>query len=232
MSMVVAGIAAAATSAHAGDFTFSFTGTGPYSTPPGTVSGELLGLADNGTSTPTEVILFTDPDGIATGNLTAAGWFNLAGQPDSFTVTNGEITAADFTYFDSTTNRELILGAFGDNLLLNYINGDETFADPPGVTYAEASVDEPSSLAVLGMGLLCRIAGRIEIRPAQELDATGQSHSKTAQQLAEVGIIPAGSRDLAAERLLWPVSLDCGGESTSLEVDPNRAIKLLVLTKT
>jgi hypothetical protein len=152
---LLAGALGAAAPARAENFTFSFTGTSPYSTPPGTVSGELLGLADNGTSTPTEVILFTDPDGIATGNLTAAGWFNLTGQPDSFTVTNGEITAADFTYFDVTTNRELILGAFGDNLLLNYINGDETFAGVAGVTYADASVDEPSSLAVLGMGLLC-----------------------------------------------------------------------------
>jgi hypothetical protein len=154
MSLLVAVLAATAT-ARAEDFTFTFTGTSPYSTPPGTVSGELVGLADSGTSTPTEVILFTDPDGIATGNLTAAGWFNLAGQPDSFTVTNGEITAADFTYFDVTTNRELILGAFGDNLLVNYINGDETFAASPGVTYVEASVDEPSSLTVLGLGLLC-----------------------------------------------------------------------------
>jgi hypothetical protein len=141
--------------ARADDFTFTFTGTTAYSTPPGTVSGELLGLTDNGTSTPAEVILFADPDGIATGDLTARGWFNLAGQPDTFTVTNGVITAADFTYFDPTTNRELVLGAFGDNLLVNYINGDETFADPPGVTYAQASVDEPSSLAVLGIGVLC-----------------------------------------------------------------------------
>jgi hypothetical protein len=152
--LISAGMAAAAP-ARADNFTFSFTGKSPTSTPPGKVSGELVGLADNGTSTPTDVILFTDPDGIATGDLTAKGWFNLAGQPASFTVTNGVITAADFTYFDKTTNRELILGGFGDNLLVNYINGDETFAGSAGVTYTEASVDEPSSLAVLGMGLLC-----------------------------------------------------------------------------
>jgi len=150
----MAGIAVAVP-ARADNFLFSFTGTSPYSPPPGTVSGELLGLADKGTSAPTDVILFTDPDGIPTGDLTAKGWFNPAGQPDSFTVTHGVITAADFTYFDVTTNRELILGAFGDNLLLNYINGDETFADSAGVTYTKASVDEPSSLAVLGMGVLC-----------------------------------------------------------------------------
>jgi len=153
-ALLTSGITGAAV-ARADDFTFTFTGTGPYSTPPGTVSGEILGLADNGTSTPTAVILFSDPDGIAAGNLTQRGWFNLAGQPDSFTVTNGVITAADFTYFDVTTNRELILGAFGDNLLINYINGDETFADASGVTYAPASVDEPSSFAVLGFGVLC-----------------------------------------------------------------------------
>lgn len=154
MAALLSSAITGASVARADDFTFTFTGTAPYSTPPGTVSGEVLGLSDNGTSTPTEVILFSDPDGIATGNLTQRGWFNLTGQPASFTVANGVITAADFTYFDSTTNRELILGAFGDNLLVNYINGDETFA-ASGVTYAPASVDEPSSLAVLGIGVLC-----------------------------------------------------------------------------
>ncbi len=136
--------------ARADDIDFTFTGTGPYSTPPGTVSGELLGVADNGTSTPTGVILFSDPDGIRPGNLTQAGWFDVPGEPDTITLSHGVVTSADFTYFSVTTNQELILGAFGiDSLLINYLNGDQT--GPGVVTYTQA-IDEPGSLALLAMG--------------------------------------------------------------------------------
>jgi hypothetical protein len=147
--VAIAGLLAGA-QAHADDIDFTFTGSGPYSTPPGTISGELLGVADNGTSTPTGVILFSDPDGIPAGNLTQAGWFYVPGEPDTITLSHGVVTSADFTYFSVTTNQELILGAFGiESLLINYINGDQT--GPGVVTYTQA-IDEPGSLVLLAMG--------------------------------------------------------------------------------
>ncbi len=135
---------------HAENIDFTFTGTTPYSMPLGTVSGALLGVADNGASTPTGVLLFTDPDHIPTGNLTQAGWFNVPGQPDTITLSHGSVTSADFTYFSITTNQELILGAFSiDSMLINYLNGDVTGFGP--VTYSPAPVDEPASLAILSL---------------------------------------------------------------------------------
>ncbi len=151
----VAGLALAmfwAAQAHADNFTFSFTGIPYYSSQPGTVSGEILGLSDNGTSSPTDVLLFSDPDGIAPGDLTQLGWFTLKGDPDSFTLANGIITAGDLSYFDRTTNRELLLRFNGLDILTDVINGDQTGGSG---SFSPAPVDEPGSLAVLGMGLIC-----------------------------------------------------------------------------
>ena len=141
-----------AAQAHADNFYFSFTGTAPYTTEPGTVSGEVIGLVDNATSAPTDVVLFSDPDGIAAGDLTQRGWFTITGDPGSFTLSDGTITAGDFTYYDPTTNRELVLVPFGTDLLSDAINGDQTGGSG---SFSLAPVDEPGSLAVLGMGLLC-----------------------------------------------------------------------------
>ena len=142
--------------AHAEDFDFTFStlATSNYSgggLTPGTVTGELIGLSSNGTSTPTDVLLFGNPDHIQNGDLFAQGWFFDYPSDTSFTVSNGTITAEDFVLFSPTTNQELILGdppqGAGDNLLINYIfdRGTGNFAGLDGVTFTPVDVPEPAS---------------------------------------------------------------------------------------
>jgi hypothetical protein len=154
--------------AHAEDFDFTFStlATSSYTgggLTPGTVTGELIGLSSNGTSTPNDVLLSGNPDHIQNGDLFAQGWFFDNPSDTSFTVSNGAITAEDFVLFSPTTNQELILGdppqGAGDNLLINYIfdRGTGNFAGLDGVTFTPVDVPEPGSFSTLLVG--CVIAG-------------------------------------------------------------------------
>jgi hypothetical protein len=129
--------AAPAVSAEDFDFAFSTLSSSDrvgslYTDPgftPGTVTGELVGLSANGTSSPTDVLLFSNPDHIADGDLNALGWFDPLTSANRSTVRNGQIIGYDFTLCSANTNQELILGvpfrggAF--NFLIDYTNGRE-----------------------------------------------------------------------------------------------------------
>jgi len=169
-STVAIRVALAVPAAHAEDFDFAFSTlsnndgvdskyTGGGFTP-GTVTGELIGLSSNGTSSPTDVLLFSNPDHVPDGDLYAQGWFNALMSANTFTVSNGQVTGDDFTLYSVTTNQELILGGpsggAADNLLINYIFDQATgnLDGLDGVAFTPVDVPEPANFGILAMGLV------------------------------------------------------------------------------
>jgi len=81
------------------NFTFSQAVAG------GTVTGEIDGLNSTGTSTPTEIIITSQPSGYpntAPINLIASG-YGFLGTDNNFTVTGGAITGADVLIYKTVT---------------------------------------------------------------------------------------------------------------------------------
>ena len=84
---------------HAASFNFSFTNQFPLGGVNGTVAGRIDGLADTGTSAATAVFITSSPAGLFYP-LSASD--NILAQPsvfvgfNSFTVTNGAMTAENF----------------------------------------------------------------------------------------------------------------------------------------
>jgi len=176
--------------ARADDFYFVMDGTASTqtaldpATAPSTFTGELVGLQDNATSLPTELIVDTYPmypgyqgyPGGAfylqpvyeTGPGSADDGFNSAG---GFTVTNGKITAADADFGQSFPNG---YGGFRvtSDIEFNFggINGvsDSSLPEPiltvkngfAGVTYTPLSVPEPGQYGLLFLGVAALAAGR------------------------------------------------------------------------
>ncbi len=161
-SIAIAAIlmAVAVTAARAEDVMFSFSG-GISS--PGTVTGELFGLSPNGTSSPTDVILLSNPDGVQNGDLSAMGWFNYYASQNSFTTVNGVITAENFSLFSANTDDILLLGLPFDNASFNLLydaltdlqTGNASGVD--GVVFTAVDVPEPASFFTLLVG--CVMAG-------------------------------------------------------------------------
>ncbi len=163
-------MAFAAPAAYAEDFDFAFSTLSSsdrvgslYTDPgftPGTVTGELIGLSANGISSPTDVLLFSNPDHIPDGDLYAQGWFNPLISGNTFTVSNGQVTGYDFTLYSANTNQELILGvpfrsgAF--NFLIDYTNGLETgnFDGLSEIAFTPVGVPEPAGLVPFLFGIV------------------------------------------------------------------------------
>ena len=95
LSLTVIGLAFNSGAAKALDFTFSFSNV--TGNTPGTVTGTIQGLNDNATSAATGVIIQTYPSGLSgspnQGGFDATKWAVIN---NSFSVTNGNITAASF----------------------------------------------------------------------------------------------------------------------------------------
>ena len=168
---ILAALALTMPMASAEDFDFTFTGT-IYS--PGTVTGELIGLSPDGTSSPTDVILFSNSDGIKDGDLYAMGWFNYAQSPNTFTVVNNTITAEDFTLFSANTNGYLALGLHFDGAVFNLV--DNALTDQQtgnvdgvdGVTFTPVDVPEPASFGIFLLGALISSVGGRRSRQKQD----------------------------------------------------------------
>jgi len=126
-------LAFASTPGHALSFDFSFTNVSGNT--PGTVTGEIDGLVDNATAKATAVIIDSVPSGI--GFQTHSFPVGLAAS-NSFTVTNGTITFADF--FQD--------GSFSQGLLFLQ------FAFPPPTDANSAQLDAFN--VVLGVDHLVR----------------------------------------------------------------------------
>ena len=99
-AIIFAAILVSAAPVHAVSFNFSFTNQFPLGGVNGTVTGRIDGLADTGTSAATAVFITSSPAGLFYP-LTASD--NILSQPsvfigsNSFTVTNGVLTAENFS---------------------------------------------------------------------------------------------------------------------------------------
>jgi hypothetical protein len=154
------------------DFTFSLVGTPSHSTTTGTVTGELIGLQNNATSAPTDIIITSAPSQLhlpeLSYDLAANGW-TLNGTGDTFTVTNGEITSADYqANFGAQDFLDLNYSVEQNGIVLAQLNGLEYDGEYytsnsggfSGATYGAVSAPEPApgALALAALGIL--VAGR------------------------------------------------------------------------
>jgi hypothetical protein len=138
------------------DFDFTFTGSGGY---PGTVSGEIEGLTNNATSRATAVFItsatISSPISSTYNTVQNAGSFN------SFTVTNGVITAVTF-YADNASTYSLVLGTAEGETKDEFVNlSIARVTENPdglsGITFtpvAPSAVPEPGALALFAPALL------------------------------------------------------------------------------
>jgi hypothetical protein len=129
----------ASTPGHALSFDFSFSNvSGPVN---GTVTGVVEGLTDNATSSATDVIVQSYPAGVT--GLPAAPFDVPTGGPNSFTVSNGSITKAEYVnavpgpgeFCLSFGLSGLTCGTPGDSFLTNgpaFVLGPVTFTPVPG----------------------------------------------------------------------------------------------------
>jgi hypothetical protein len=138
------------------DFDFTFTGSSNY---PGTVSGEIEGLTNNATSRATAVFVTS-----ATISSPISSTYNTvhdAGSFNSFTVTNGVITAITF-YANNASTYALVLGMAEGETKDEFVNFSiatvtENPDGLPGITFtpvAPSAVPEPGSLALFAPALL------------------------------------------------------------------------------
>jgi hypothetical protein len=123
---------------------------GPFDIP-GTVTGEITGLANNAKSAATHVYIDTAPSSLA---LTPPPFDTIGGEStNSFTVSGGQITGASYFATDSFTTYAFGLNNGGQNSLysaeIGLITGNSGgFA---GVTYT--AVPEPSTWAMMVIGV-------------------------------------------------------------------------------
>jgi hypothetical protein len=154
-------------SARADNFTFSFTNvpTGDGDDISGTVTGEILGLTNDSTGPAAEVLILSFPPGLdsvlGSGPIYATSWSDQI--ENSFTVTNGQVTAGGFYAWDTLDSVP-----YGAQLYINGLGAGFNEANLDGVEYGPAYVQgadglaaaniqpapEPPSLALLGVGLL------------------------------------------------------------------------------
>ncbi len=148
--------------ARAGGLNFDFSITNTQGNVSGTVTGEIIGLADNATSAAAEVIILSFPSGrdsLYSPPIDATTWTHQI--DNSFTVENGQVVAADFYAFQGT-GTFLYINGDGDEdfnfASLNasgnlYVYGDKGLA-AANIVPTAAAVPEPSSLALAGIAAL------------------------------------------------------------------------------
>ena len=157
----------AATPASAADFIFEFGSD--FSDPlvsnalPGTVTGRILGLADDGPSSALQVYIDSYPDPSVSFPVDVNTWFSQIW--NSFTVQNGTIVAASFRAEDDFVPlyQSLFINfdLYGPNNGTNYatLGSNNTSAiwnnqGMNGITFTriDAAVPEPSTWAYLLLG--------------------------------------------------------------------------------
>ena len=165
---VAAALICTGTASLAADFTFSF-GTDPSDPDitngiPGTVTGRILGLPDDGTGSALHVLIDSySPDGSLTLPIDATAWFSQ--WENSFTVDNGVIVAAIFHADDDFLISELdrlyfnvpIYDTGGTNYASLGSNNETSIWNNQGLsgitfTRIDGAVPEPATWALMLLG--------------------------------------------------------------------------------
>jgi hypothetical protein len=157
-------LGAAALHANLLDFDFSFTNTiGDVS---GTVTGEIVGLSDNSTSSASQVLIESFPSGLdnifASLPIDATTWDQQ--YQNSFTVVGGQVVSGGFWAEQSVDGyqqgAQLYVNGVGYNFLnldgndTRYVWGDDGFAAANIVPAGSSVPDAGSSLALLTAALM------------------------------------------------------------------------------
>lgn len=134
---------------------------------PGTVTGLIEGLPDNGTNVAAQaVIIQTIPSGLINGSgqslpIDATAWPNVT--VNSFTTLNGQIVAASFSGGIQGGPLWLDLNNGNGNSDLELNGNSSTLVVNPGgfsaLNFAQTNTPEPTSLTILVVGglLLCSV---------------------------------------------------------------------------
>ena len=147
--------------AQADNFSFSFSNDPAFGNMDGTVTGKIVGLTDNATSSATDVIIDSYPAsliqfGSYSTPVDVSTWTNSFVYENSFTLVNDQITGGAFSIVNSATNDVLLINSSllggGDNYLsIGSFNGSQVWdanaVGSTGVTFI--STPEPSSLSFL-----------------------------------------------------------------------------------
>lgn len=135
---VAASLLCSAGAAQAADFLFSFSSDLSDPNTPnavdGTVTGRIIGLADDGTSSATSVLVDSySPDGTLSTPIDVTQWFTQ--WENSFTVSGDDIVAAIFWADDDFINPSF------DRFIINVV-----FAGPDGANYASIGSNNAVSI--------------------------------------------------------------------------------------
>jgi hypothetical protein len=170
-ALMISGIVFAAGQANADDFSFSFTND--IGNVAGTVTGEILGLTDNSTGAATDVIIESYPSALnadlftsytAPIDLFADPWFST--DANTFTETDGQITAADFGVDDGdfdfvTLGTGCNIGSFCGNGFGNWETSSAVEGSTISFTQLGSSTPEPSTLGLMLAGFVALTARRV-----------------------------------------------------------------------
>jgi hypothetical protein len=156
-ALTVVGIALSGMSARADVFDFTITNVRGNVT--GTVSGEIFGLVNNSTTSATEVLITSFPGGLNTAvgspPINVTNWATQT--TNSFTETDGQITAFDFQASQPIAGEpnpaQLVIGPTEAYINLDGLAfGSQTYVYGP-VTFELASTPEPAYMALTALGL-------------------------------------------------------------------------------
>jgi len=158
------------------NFDFSMTDTtGNVS---GTVTGEIFGLTANTTSSASSVEVFSWPAGMANPDSVTTP-LTLTGTPvdNSFTISSGALTAANYEISSADSNVQLRLDVGGTGsgpnafTLNNFTNEVQSGNGFSGVTYTPAP--EPGSVAICLVGAAILLTFRVRKHKNNGLGTAG-----------------------------------------------------------